>query len=864
MKYYSSSWMSLCLCVFLVVLLPFNACLGCVEEERHALLEFKSMSSSSDALLSWVNVTGSDCCAWERVKCNNAAPRRVIQLSLNATFSGGSLLNASLFLPFLHLQHLDLSDNYITESQGLERLSKLKKLEILNLGINGFNTSVVPSLGAITSLKTLLLAQNRLQGTLSEFSQVFTNLNNLEILDLAANNLNGFSPFHGTQNTSKLRILKLDENNLAGRIPPSILSLHSLQSLSLGNNKLNDSVSGFCKLKNLQELDLKENLFEGTLPLCLGELSSLRAVDFYQNELSGTIPFTLFSNLKSLHYLSLGRNHFQGIGSLTSFVAPKFQLRYLSLSDCNLNISSGDLLKLLHNQYDLRHLDIPNNKIHGKFPIWLIENNTMLKTMDLANNLFDGDIHFPPNRSSNIGAIDVSNNRIQGKIQPDIGDIFPELRYLNMSRNKLEGTIPTSLGKMGSLNVLDLSSNNLSGVLPESLAHNSKLLFVLILSNNRLHGQIPPAFFNLTYMNNLRLDNNQFTGVIPKGDFVFVSLYTLDLGKNNISGTIPSWIANLTVLTTLVLRGNSLVGPIPKQFCNFNTVKFMDLSQNHLSGPIPSCLLNLPELRYLQLQGNKLNGSLPMASPQYSGLLSLNLNHNQLSGSIPKWFGSLSRLRVLLLKENRFSGPVPRELCRLNQIGMLDLSKNSFSGSIPPCFSNITFGKTKSEELSFQDELWYSAATYQYTGLFGSIGPGSYAFLNVYNNQVEVEFMSKSYKGEPLISMSGIDISWNRFSGGIPLDIGALSAIRALSFSHNQLSGEIPKTLSNLKQLESLDLSFNILTGMIPSVDLKNLLVFSVAYNNLSGQVPKQLQNFGAASYKGNPSLCGPPLQKQC
>ncbi|KAL5698473.1 hypothetical protein ACHQM5_029505 [Ranunculus cassubicifolius] len=251
--------------------------------------------------------------------------------------------------------------------------------------------------------------------------------------------------------------------------------------------------------------------------------------------------------------------------------------------------------------------------------------------------------------------------------------------------------------------------------------------------------------------------------------------------------------------------------------------------------------MTLSNLQFLHLQGNQLSGSLPMTSPQYSSLLVLDLKHNNLSGSIPKWFGSLSRLNVLLIKGNKFTGPVPRELCLLNQIAIMDLSQNILSGPIPSCFSNITFGKTKSSDLAFEDELWYSTPTYVYPGLLGR-SELSYTFHVTSTIQEEVEFMSKAYKGGNLVSMSGLDMSLNRFSGSIPVELGALTAIRALNLSYNQLSGQIPTALSNLKQLES----------------------FTVAYNKLSGRIPGQLSKFSATSFRGNTYLCGQPLQKPC
>ncbi|KAF9621618.1 hypothetical protein IFM89_024942 [Coptis chinensis] len=325
-----NSWRcTICMFVFFAIF-HYNGCLGCLEEERVALWKIKASTkwNLTDCRLSpfctWVDDKTSDCCTWERVECSNTTGR-VIQLSLHKTYILNSeeynqFMDVSLYTPFEELQHLDLSYNIAHwEIEDLERLSKLKKLEVLDLGSNVFvnrsNTapsiptkvlfsnksdkSTVPFLGELKSLKTLIVSYNNLAGSLSDFAKVVTNLSNLEVLDLSRNNLDDFPDL---RNMSKLKILDLSRNNFSGRIPPSLWSLNSLEVLSLGDSNTKDSISRFCELTRLQELDLSGNKFEGILPPCLNNLTSLRMVDFSYNQLSGKIPSSLTSNLTSLDF----------------------------------------------------------------------------------------------------------------------------------------------------------------------------------------------------------------------------------------------------------------------------------------------------------------------------------------------------------------------------------------------------------------------------------------------------------------------------------------------------------------------------------------------------------------------------------
>ena len=109
--------------VLFLVHFGVNVFFGCWEQERIALLQYKaSIINNADEYYfpSWEpSNKESDCCEWERVKCN-ITTGSVIELALNSMISywsgesgGGWYFNASLFLPFEELQYFDLSDNSI-------------------------------------------------------------------------------------------------------------------------------------------------------------------------------------------------------------------------------------------------------------------------------------------------------------------------------------------------------------------------------------------------------------------------------------------------------------------------------------------------------------------------------------------------------------------------------------------------------------------------------------------------------------------------------------------------------------------------------------------------------------------------------
>ncbi|KAH9753737.1 Receptor-like protein 13 [Citrus sinensis] len=857
--------------MFIMLLIIFKSgwSEGCLDHERFALLRLKHFFNDPlhNYLHDWIDGEGAtDCCQWETVECSNTTSR-VIALDLSYRYGGeySWYLNASLFTPFQQLESLDLTRNNIAgcvENEGLERLSRLNNLKMLNLSYNSFNNSILSSLSRLSSLRSLKLSHNKLEGSIDV--KEFDSLRDLEELDIGWNEIDKFVVSKG---------------------------LRKLKSLGLSGTKLNRSI--LSSLSWLRELDISYTGFKGTFDIReFDSFNNLEVLDMSNNEIDNLVVpqgYRGLRKLKSLHLSGVGiRDGSKLLQSIGSF--PSLNTLYISWNNF---IDTATATQELHNFTNLEYLTLDFSSLHISLLQSIASLFPSLKNLSISHCEVNGVLRgqgFPHFKSLEHFDMDDAPTALNTNFLQIIGVSMPSLKYLSLSvstlstnssrildqglcslvhlqelyidNNDLRGSLPWCLANMTSLRILDVSSNQLTGSISSSpLVHltsieelrlsdnhfripisleplfNHSRLKIFYAYNNEINAEITESH-SLTAPNfqlqSLSLTSGYGDGVtFPKFLYHQHDLEDVRLSNIKMNGEFPNWLLeNNTNLEYIFLVNDSLAGPFRLPIHSHKRLRLLDISNNNIRGHIPVEIGDvLPGLFSLNIAMNALDGCIPSSFGNMKFLQFLDLSNNQLTGEIPKHLAvgcvnleslalsnnsleghmfsrnfNLTNLKWLQLESNHFVGEIPQSLSKCSSLEGLYLNNNSLSGKIPRWLGNLT---------------WLQ-------------------YIIMPNNHLEgpipVEFCQ-------LESLQILDISDNNISGSLPSCFHPLS-IKQVHLSKNMLHGQLKRgTFFNCSSLVTLDLSYNCLNGSIPDwVDgLSRLSHLILAHNNLEGEVPVQL-----------------------
>nr|XP_048337050.1 receptor-like protein 43 [Ziziphus jujuba var. spinosa] len=216
-----------------------------------------------------------------------------------------------------------------------------------------------------------------------------------------------------------------------------------------------------------------------------------------------------------------------------------------------------------------------------------------------------------------------------------------------------------------------------------------------------------------------------------------------------------------------------------------------------------------------------------------SKLIALFISNNKLSGQVPQFWENLPFLEFIDTSNNSLSGTIPRSIGSLSHLQYLSIPSNNFFGELP-FVTNCS--KMVNIDLSYNK---FSGKLPVWIGIMSSL-----LIL-----RLKANFFTGNIPSQ-LCSLSNLhilDISHNNVSGHIPHCIGNLSGMKSESISmkkvlsNNKLSGELPSSLKNYTSLASLDLGDKNFYGKLPSwigETMPNILILHMRANFFTGDIP--------------------------
>eukprot|EP01113_Clastostelium_recurvatum_P028216 TRINITY_DN3415_c0_g2_i2.p1 TRINITY_DN3415_c0_g2~~TRINITY_DN3415_c0_g2_i2.p1 ORF type:complete len:597 (-),score=84.55 TRINITY_DN3415_c0_g2_i2:85-1806(-) len=202
-------------------------------------------------------------CDWPGIRCVSARDHNVAAIVLNDNNLQGKL-TASLGSLGPAFETLSLGNNQLTSGLPVElgRLTGLRSLLLNNNQLCGTISNIVTTL----SLISLDLSRNNFVGSVPVFTQAAT----FEVINLSNNYLIGNLPTTLGPSWGRLQVWNVAYNHLTGTIPASYGNIPSINEITMHHNQLSQSIPTSFDSKNF-DIYLQYNLFQGSAPIFIDQ-----------------------------------------------------------------------------------------------------------------------------------------------------------------------------------------------------------------------------------------------------------------------------------------------------------------------------------------------------------------------------------------------------------------------------------------------------------------------------------------------------------------------------------------------------------------------------------------------------------------
>lgn len=463
-------------------------------------------------------IRSTDTLGFSQKPCQGESDLKILDISHNELVTVPENWGVS---KLRRLQQLNLEHNNITEISE-DALAGLVSLRIFNISHNMLDTVPSGLFAGARDIQEIHLQHNRL----FEIPKgLFHRLEQLLILDLSGNQVSS----HHIDNTTfsgliRLIVLNLSHNAVTRIDAKTFKDLYFLQILDLRNNSIgyiDDNT--FLPLYNLHTLNLAENRLHTINDELFNGLFVLSKLTLNNNLISSIEP-SAFRNCSDLKELDLSTNQLTDIPIAIQNLS---MLRTLDLGENQITEIGEDSFKSLTQLTGLRMID---NQI-GNITVAMFSDLPRLSVLNLAKNRIQNVERGSFDQNPEVEALRLDKNFIS-----DVNGVFStmnSLLWLNLGENHLvwfdyafipknlkwldlHGNYITELGNYYKLQeeiklkTLDGSHNRITELGPMSVPNSVELLFV---NNNFIETVHANTFVDKTNLTRVDLYSNSLSKI---------------------------------------------------------------------------------------------------------------------------------------------------------------------------------------------------------------------------------------------------------------------------------------------------------------------------------------------------------------